>query len=84
LLRKKGAFGEIEFENTAEFEDFMEKHRAQIIPIIIKNGSQPARLISGYTSKEKAPDKLLFIKKDSFDYSTKSEKKEKAIKTKEQ
>lgn len=66
LLRTEGAVEEVQFENSVHYEEFMDKHTTQIIPLFYKNEDGLIQLISGYTSKSDKYDILVFLKKPNF------------------
>lgn len=66
LVRGIDSFQDMEFDNLAQYEEFMEAHRKQIIPILHQKADGVPEIVSGYSVKSDRHTRLLFVKRDSY------------------
>lgn len=72
ILRHKEAYHEMDFESSAEYEEFINKHETKIIPLFFK-GENHISLISGLTKRSEKDETLIYLTKPGVMLETEDE-----------
>ncbi len=70
LIRRKDPFGEVNLADQSEYDEWMSKQMGRVIPICLVT-EEKVQLIAGFTLHMSKEFKLVFLKKENYELTTK-------------